>query len=43
MSRKGDIRRHPRTPRSGPVQLTWRDPDGNAQVSPAVWSTSEKD
>ncbi|HTR38100.1 MAG TPA: PilZ domain-containing protein [Bryobacteraceae bacterium] len=33
MSQKGDIRRHSRTPRSGPVQLSWRDRNGNAQVS----------
>ena len=33
MSQKGDIRRHSRSPRSGPVQLTWKDANGNAQVS----------
>ncbi len=33
MSQKGDIRRHSRTPRTDPVQLSWRDRNGNAQVS----------
>lgn len=33
MTQKGDIRRHSRTPRTDPVQITWKDRSGNAQVS----------
>ncbi|MGA2214198.1 MAG: PilZ domain-containing protein [Bryobacteraceae bacterium] len=28
MARKGELRRHPRTPISAPLQLTWKDRQG---------------
>ena len=33
MAQKGDIRRHSRTARTDPVELSWRDRSGNSQVS----------
>jgi hypothetical protein len=32
MAQKGDIRRHSRTARTDPVQLNWKDRNGNPQM-----------